>query len=60
MGAAGHQGRRLLIILVCSVGVRSASAASLLRRRGLAAVSLEDGWLGNDMGPGLRQLTQAR
>ena len=50
--SAGPPGRRL--ILLCSVGVRSAAAARSLVGLGYTVSNVMDGWLGNDAGPGLR------
>jgi rhodanese-related sulfurtransferase len=44
------------LVLICSIGVRSAAAVRLLADHGVGAESIEDGWLGNDFGPGLRRL----
>ncbi len=46
------RGRRLLVL--CSVGVRSAAAVRTLRAAGRDARNIRDGWLGNADGPGLR------
>jgi rhodanese-related sulfurtransferase len=51
---AGPPGRP--IILLCSVGVRSAEAARGLGLAGYSVSNVMDGWLGNDAGPGLRAL----
>lgn len=48
----GPPGARLLIL--CSVGIRSEAAARLLLAAGYDADGIMDGWLGNDMGAGLR------
>jgi rhodanese-related sulfurtransferase len=42
------------IVLLCQYGVRSATAAEALRRQGIAAESITDGYLGNNYGPGWR------
>ena len=41
-----------LVLLVCQIGVRSAAAARLLRRHGIDARSVRDGYMGNESGPG--------
>jgi rhodanese-related sulfurtransferase len=48
----GPPGARLLVL--CSVGVRSEVATRVLRGANYRADNVMDGWLGNDMGPGLR------
>jgi rhodanese-related sulfurtransferase len=52
--AVGPPGPRL--ILLCSVGVRSAAASTALTAAGYEAENIMDGWRGNDMGLGLRAL----
>lgn len=44
------------LMIICSVGVRSEAAARVLAAAGYDANNLQDGWLGNDMGEGLRAL----
>jgi rhodanese-related sulfurtransferase len=46
------------LIIICSVGVRSEAAARVLAAAGYDANNLQDGWIGNDMGAGLRALEQ--
>ena len=46
------------LIIICSVGVRSEAAARVLAAAGYDANNLQDGWIGNDMGEGLRALEQ--
>lgn len=46
------------LIIICSVGVRSEAAARILAAAGYDASNLQDGWIGNDMGPGLRSVEQ--
>ena len=48
----GPPGPRLLVL--CSVGIRSEAAARALVAAGYDADVIMDGWLGNDMGAGLR------
>ena len=47
-------GQRVLVL--CSIGVRSAAAARRLNAAGYDAENILDGWLGNSHGPGLRAL----
>lgn len=42
------------VALLCQYGVRSAAAAEALKRRGIAAQTITDGYLGNRQGPGWR------
>lgn len=47
------RGRRLLAL--CSVGVRSAAASHALISQGYDVQNVNDGWLGTNSGPGLRE-----